>query len=108
MRLPSDRVRHIPNGVGHRGSGWGVLSQAMAPVVADIGTDLFIAWFAFVPIAWITAAALIATDVKRKGGPWGWTLVLAFVFWPAGLYLWARTRGREQGRHMVEGSSPMP
>jgi hypothetical protein len=80
----------------------------MARLVADVGTDVFIAWFVFLPIAWITAAVLATTDVKRKGGPWGWTLVLAFLFWPAGLYLWARTRGREQGRRMAEARPPPP
>ena len=54
----------------------------------------FVAWGVFAVVAWLALAVLVARDVKQRGGPAAWTFVLAFVFWPAALYLWARQRGR--------------
>ena len=73
-------------------------------MLASVADALFIAWGIFVALVWLLAAVLAARDVKRKGGPAVLTFVLAIVFWPGGLYLWAVTRGRHQGRQMAQRS----
>ena len=70
-----------------------------ASLVSVFAAELwFVLWGVFVVLVWFSLAGLAALDVKRRGGPAGWTLALSILFWPMGLYLWARQRGRTGSR----------
>jgi len=59
-----------------------VLAAAHHNRVADFG---FFGFLVLIAVAWAIGAVYLARSVKRLGGRWVLTAVLAFVFWPAAI-----------------------